>query len=139
MQSNLENIQIVEYLFNNSILPKFYHTRCTHIFYEGIHRNDIFIFISKHIDIIKDIILKITKRIAATDNIPEHILELVSRPTLQNEIHIINPVRAAIIASCATLPRSIHKAKHSITLQNKNIKLQKSIQKVYINGISPVD
>ena len=82
---------------------------------------------------IKETILEITKHMAATDEIPEYVTELISRPSSQNGIHILNPTRSAISASCAPLLRSIYIAKHGIPLDDINVKLPNSIQRIYMN------
>ena len=129
----MESIQTVGQLFNNSILPKFYHTLCADVFNEGINSPDIFNFNSQHTKNIKDITLKITKCISASEEIPDHVIELISRPTSQNGIHILNPVKSAISAACAPLIRSINIAKHGIPIHRTRIPLPKSIQKLYKN------
>ena len=60
-------------------------------------------------------------------------MKLISRPLSQNGLHILNPTRSAISASCAPLLRSIYIAKHGIPLDAINIKLPQSIQRIYIN------
>ena len=82
---------------------------------------------------IKETILEITQHMAATYEIPEYVIELITRPSSQNGIHIINPTRSSISASCAPLLRSIYIAKHGIPLGDINIKLPKSIQRIYLN------
>ena len=133
LKTNLNSVQTVGQLFSNSILPKFYHTLCADVFTEGKNSNDIFNFTSKHTDKIKDIILNLAKRISATDIIPEYVIELISRPTSQNGIHILSPVKSAISASCAPLMRSIQMAKQGIPLQRSKIILPMSIQRIYMN------
>ena len=53
LKSNLDSIQTIGKLFNNSILPKFYHTLCADVFTEGIHSPDIFNFNSQHTKTLK--------------------------------------------------------------------------------------
>ena len=53
LQTNLDDIQTVGRIFNNSLLPKFYHTLCADMFLEGIKSNDIFHFESDHTTTIK--------------------------------------------------------------------------------------
>ena len=72
---------------------------------------------SEHTNNIKDIIHNMAKHISASDIIPQYVIELISRPTSQNGIHILNPVKSAISASCAPLMRSIQIAKHGIPLK----------------------
>ena len=131
LQTNLDSIQTIGQLFNNSILPKFYHTLCADVFTEGINSPDIFNFNSQHTQNIKSITLQIIRHISATEEIPEHVLELVSRPTSQNGLHVLNPVKSAISAACAPLIRSINIAKYGIPIHNANITLPTSIQKLY--------
>ena len=106
LTNNLDDIQTVGQLFNNSLLPKFYHTLCADVFSSGINSKDIFNFKSTHVDMIQDIILTITKHLAATKDIPKYVMELISRPLSQNGLHILNPTRSAISASCTPLLRS---------------------------------
>ena len=127
LKNNLDDIQTIGQLYNNSLLPKFYHTLCADVFSSGISSENIFSFKSKHTDMIKETILEITQHMAATDEIPEYVIELISRPSLQNGIHILNPTRSSISASCAHLLRSIYITKHRIPLGDINIKLPNSI------------
>ena len=133
LRTNLDNIQTVGQLFNNSILPKFYHTLCADVFTEGINSPDIFNFNSQHTKKFKDMTLQIIKHISATDVTPEHVLELVSRPTSQNGLHVLNPVKSSISAACGPLIRSINLAKYGISVHKTKITLPTSIQKLYRN------
>lgn len=60
-------------------------------------------------------------------------MELISRPISQNSLHLLNPTRSAISASCAPLLKSIYIAKHGIPLDVINISLPKSILRIYMN------
>ena len=133
LKNNLDDIQTIGQLYNNSLLPKFYHTLCADVFSSGMQSDDIFSFKSNHTDMIKKTILEITQHMAATNEIPEYVNELISRPSSQNGLHILNPTKSSISASCAPLLRSIYIAKHGIPLDDINIKLPMSIQRIYAN------
>ena len=75
LKNNLDDIQTIGQLYNNSLLPKFYHTLCADVFSSGISSENIFSFQSKHTDMIKETILEITQHMAATDEIPEYVNE----------------------------------------------------------------
>ena len=77
----MDDIKTVCKLYNNSLPQKFYHTIWADVFSSGIYSKDIFSFQSKHTDMIKETILEITKHMAATDEIPEYVTELISRPS----------------------------------------------------------
>lgn len=62
-------------------------------------------------------------------------MEIISRPTSQNVINILNPTRSAISASCAPLLRSVYTAKHGIPLDNINISFPKSKQQIYNKSV----
>lgn len=106
---------------------------CADVFSSSINSEDIFNFRSPHVDIIIDIILKITKHLAATEQIPKYVMEHISRPIYQNGLHILNPSRSAISASYVPLLRSLYISKHGIPFDDINISLPKSIHRIYMN------
>ena len=133
LRENLDDIQTIGQLFNNLLLPKLYHTLCDDVFSGGINSSDILQFESEHTVSIKNVILDVVKHLSSSESIPDHVLELISRPTSQNGIHILNHARSSISTSCEPLLRLIHIAKYDLPLHKHNIKLLKLVQCMYMN------
>ena len=131
LTKNLADIQTVGQIFCNSLLPKFYYTLCADVFENGIQCTNIFKYKSKHCDDINNLFIKVLKFLTAENIIPPHVIELSTRPTSQNGIHLLNSCKSAITASCAPLLKSIQIANNGIPIKKESIKLPYSIRRIY--------
>lgn len=114
IQASIEDIQTIGPLINNCLLSKYHYTLCTDVLYNETQCSEIYNYDSHHIAKIQDIITDLCKFLAAIDDIPPFLMELVSRPTSQNGTHIINLTKSAISLACTPVLRSIQMVKFGI-------------------------
>ena len=130
-QESLENIQTVGQIFCNSLIPKFYYTLCADVFLNATQCENIFEYNSPHCQEINTLFNQVTKFLTAENLIPPYVKELTERPTSQNGIHLLNPCKSAISASCAPVIKSIQIAKKGIPIKDTHISLPTSITSIY--------
>ena len=107
IKDNLDNIQTIGQIFNTSLIPKFYYTLCADVFQNAINCETISQYSSQHCHEINILFTKVLKFLTAENILPPHVKELSKRPTSQNGLHLLNPCKSVITASCALVLKSI--------------------------------
>ena len=99
-----------------------YYTLCADVFINGKACDNIFTYDSPHCHEINDLFTQVIKFLTAEDIIPPHMKELTERPTSQNGLHILNPCKSVISASCAPVLKSIQIANKATLIKKELIK-----------------
>lgn len=133
IKDNLDNIHTIGQIFSTSLIPKFYYTLCADVFQNAINCEAIFQYSSQHCHEINTFFTKAMKFLTAENILPPHVKEISERPTSQNGLHLLNPCKSVIIASCAPVLKSIQITKKGIPLHEDYIPLPSSIRSLYSN------
>ena len=131
LENNLSDIQTIGQIFCTSLIPKFDYILCADVFINGDKCNNIFDYDSEHCQEINKLFIQTIQFLIAEEIFPPHVKELTERPTSQNGLHILNPCKSAITASCAPVLKSIQIVKKGIPNKKKIVKLLKSITNIY--------
>ena len=132
-KDNLESIQTVGQIFTHTLIPKFYYTLCADVFLHAKTSNNIYEYNSTHSKEINNTFTQVLKYLTKEDIIPQHVKELSERPTSQNGLHLLNPSKSAITATCAPILKSIQMAKEGIPTGQEHIILPSPIRNIYKN------
>jgi rRNA-processing protein FCF1 len=135
LENNLSDIQTIGQIFCTSLIPKFYYTLCADVFVNGEKCNNIFDYDSEHCQKINNLFTQTLQFLTVEEIIPPHVKELTERPISQNGLHIFNPCKSAITASCSPVLKSIQIAKKGIPIKKEFIKLPQSITSIYSDWI----